>query len=277
MILKARKHFGPRDSFEAKLFLSLRGSVVSLTPFNRLPIHTATSSLTRLMQLQLFEGLFNDRINLTPEEWTQLVTNDLDVNTPDGEMLRSLPLAPTLLQRARTVHQKHTDPTQIRDEIWSIYQNCKETRRHIKARSVESDIFAVPTNKMSPSERALVARLIYSHNQRTYGHGLSITLFYNCVLNALGGTDPITTFDSQYLSEEGIALAERSNIYRPIEIGYLSICLTAAWAAATDQGLRDRIIRLVEYSDDFKLRGSRYMRRELEWTAEHLRLGRPFR
>lgn len=30
MILKARRHFGPRDPFETKLFLSLRGSVVSL-------------------------------------------------------------------------------------------------------------------------------------------------------------------------------------------------------------------------------------------------------
>lgn len=35
MILKARKHFGPRDPFETKLFLSLRGSVVSLAPGNR--------------------------------------------------------------------------------------------------------------------------------------------------------------------------------------------------------------------------------------------------
>lgn len=29
LILKARRHFGPRDQFETKLFLSLRGSVVS--------------------------------------------------------------------------------------------------------------------------------------------------------------------------------------------------------------------------------------------------------
>jgi hypothetical protein len=32
-ILKARKNFGPRDAFEAKLFLSMRGSVVRLILF----------------------------------------------------------------------------------------------------------------------------------------------------------------------------------------------------------------------------------------------------
>lgn len=90
---------------------------------------------------------------------------------------------------------------------------------------------------MTPSERALVAQLIYSHSQRTYGLGPAITLFYNCVLDAPGGTDAITLFDSQY-SEEVIALAERSNIYRPIGTRYLSICLTAAWRRRPIKGYR---------------------------------------
>lgn len=230
------------------------------------------------MKLQLFEGLFNDRINLMPDEWTQLVTNDLDTNTPGGEMLHSLSHAPALLQRARTIHQDHNDPSQVRDEIWSIYQSCKGTLSHHKARSVETEISAIPRNKTSPGERDLVAQFTYSHYQRTYGIGLAITLFYNCMLSALGGADAIAAFDAEYLAEEVMALAERSNIHRPIGTGYLSICLVVAWAATMDQSLRDRIMGpLVEYSSDFKLRDSRYMRSELEWTAEHLRLGTPFR
>lgn len=230
------------------------------------------------MTRQLFEGLLNDRINLTPEEWTQLVTNGLDANTPDGEMLGFLSLAPNLMQRARKIYQATTDPTGIRDEIWSIYRDCKQTLSHLKARSVENDLSAINTTKMTPSEQALVTQFTYAHYQRTYGIGLSITLFYNCILTALGAPDGVTAFDSNYLCQEVLALAERSNIYRPIGTGYLAICLTAAWAATLDQGLRDRIMGpLVEYSSDFRLRDDAYMLSELRWTAEHLWLGTPFR
>lgn len=165
----------------------------------------------------------------------------------------------------------------MHDEIWSLYQTCKETLSTLKARSAETDISAIPINKMSPSERALLVQFTYSHYERTYGIGLAITLLYNCMLNALGGSDAITTFDAQYLAEEVLALGERSNIYRPIGSGYLSICLVAAWAATRDQGLRDRIMGpLVEYTSDFRLRDPRYMWKELERTVEHLRLGTPF-
>lgn len=190
-------------------------------------------------------------------------------------MLRSLSLAPNLMQRVRSVHQTTAEAPELRDGIWSIYQDCKQNLSQLKARSVENNVSAINMVERTSSERALVVQLTYSHYQRTYGIGLAITLFYNCMLSALGAGDGVTSFDASYLGEEVLALAERSSMYRPIGAGYLIVCLTAAWAATTDQQLRTRLMGpLVDYNADFKLRDSKYMLRELQLTAEHLRLHR---
>ncbi|CAI7601009.1 unnamed protein product [Penicillium manginii] len=196
-ILKARKDFGPRDAFEAKLFLSMRGSV-------------------------LFEGIFNDRINLTPEEWDNLVRNDYDSSTPEGQMLLNLSKAPNLMRRGREALRTATDTTSLRDEVWSIYQDCKTNLSTMKHRSVENDLSEL-YKTASPAGRKFILEFGFAHYQRTYGIGLACTLVFNCILSALdaygsrresgqggGAGGGITEFDATYLSEEVLALAKRS-------------------------------------------------------------------
>ncbi|KAJ5899551.1 transcriptional regulator family: Fungal Specific TF [Penicillium taxi] len=247
-ILKARKSFGPRDEFEKKLFLSLRGSV-------------------------LFEGLFNDKIDLTPEEWHDLVRSEFDETTPDGRILRCLSHGPDLMRRIKHTHKTGGDKTNLHEEVWSTYQTCKMNLSEIKLRASENDIAALNTTQMSRTEK-LIAKLMYAHYQRTYGIGLTITLFFNGLLRVLGVRDGIATFDANYLAEEALALAERSVIYRPVGAAYLIFCLTFAWVATSEPRLRRSIMdALYDYNDDFKIRDSGKLEKDLESSFDHFHLG----
>ncbi|KAJ5173146.1 hypothetical protein N7492_005739 [Penicillium capsulatum] len=252
-ILRVRQQFRPQDPFEQKLFLSLRGVV-------------------------LFEGLFNDRIKLSPQEWDDLVRNDFDGSTPDGRILLNLSRAPGLMHRGRETLSTGVDQTGVRDEVWSVYQTCKMNLSAIKLRLDENKDPTLEITGLSPTQKSFVRQAAYSNYQRMYGIGLVITLFFNCMLGALGAHDEMTVFDGTYLAEEVLALAEASRAYRPIGAGYLLVALTVAWAAVPDPDLRDRImVVLKDYHGDFKIRDSGCMIQELEGITEHLRLGTPFR
>ncbi|KAJ5759272.1 hypothetical protein N7520_006428 [Penicillium odoratum] len=251
-ILKARKQCSPRDLFEKKLFLSLRGSV-------------------------LFEGLFNDRINLTQKEWDELVTNEFDEHTPEGRILQCLARGPNVMCRGRYILQAGIDPVSIRAEIWPLYQKCKENLLDLKKRAINNDISTVDMAQVSKGAEKFVQEFFYAHYQRTYGIGLVVTLFFNCMLGALGTGNDGVFFDATELAEEVLALAERSVIYRPVGAGYLLICLSAAWAATSDTVLKAKLlVALNDYQADFRIRDPTHLTHELEWTAEHLRLGVPF-
>ncbi|KAJ5650673.1 transcriptional regulator family: Fungal Specific TF [Penicillium longicatenatum] len=255
-ILQARKQCKPRDLFEKKLFLSLRGSV-------------------------LFEGLFNDRINLTQAEWDDLVTSEFDQNTPEGRILGCLARGPDLMRRGRQILQTGTDATLIRAEILTLYQICQVNLLELKARAIENDVSSVDMTSFSKRAEKAVRDFFYAHYQRTYGVGLVVTLFFNCMLGALVTNaydgDSVSA-DATELAEEVLALAERSAIYRPVGAAYLLICLAAAWAATSDPVLKAKVrVALNDYRGDFRMRDPTYLSQELEWTAEHLRLGIPFR
>ncbi|KAJ5928939.1 hypothetical protein N7466_007895 [Penicillium verhagenii] len=258
-ILKARRQCTPRDLFEKKLFLSLRGSV-------------------------LMEGLFNERINLTQKEWDELVTNEFDQNTPEGRILQCLAHGPDLGRRARHVLQVGMDPTYTRAEICTLYQTCKENLHELKSRAINNDISAIDMTNVPKATEKHVREFFYAHYQRTYGIGLVVTLFFNCMLGALVADDlgdesgQIVSADGTKLAAEVLALADRSVIYRPIGAGYLLICLTAAWAATREPVLKAKIMTaLNDFNGDFKVKDPGHFRQELEWTAERLRLGVPFR
>lgn len=281
-ILKARKKSKPRDLFEKKLFLSLRGSVVNY-PHNPPPAFRCLHSLHTgiLMTSQLFEGLFNDRISLTQKEWDDLVTSEFDENSPEGRILGCLAQGPDLMRRGRQVLQVGTDVTFIRAEVLTLYQKCKVNLLELKTRAIINDVSSVDMTSFSKRAEKSVREFFYAHYQRTYGIGLVVTLFFNCMLGALVTNDEediIVCSDAAELAEEVLALAERSVIYRPVGAGYLLICLAAAWAATNDPMLKAKVMAALEdYREDFRVRDPVYLSHELDWTAEHLRLGVPFR
>ncbi|KAJ5610247.1 transcriptional regulator family: Fungal Specific TF [Penicillium lagena] len=253
-ILKARKQFIPRDEFERKVFLSLRGTVF----------------LSLLMVLfKLFEGLFNHKISLSPHEWDNLVASELDRGTPDGQILHYLSRAPGIMRRGKEELRLGHDITEIRNETRSIYEACKTILAELKARDAAGTLPGV-----GPTSSA-IATILHAHVQRTYGIGLAIVVFFNCMLGALDPNDKLLAPEMTYFAREVVSLAYRSAIYRPIGAAYIIVVLHVALAATTDPQMRELLQHTMgEYQKD-KLFGTETlgMRDELENTARHMRFG----
>ncbi|KAJ5225863.1 hypothetical protein N7468_007088, partial [Penicillium chermesinum] len=252
-ILRARRSFGPRDEFEKKLFMSLRGSV-------------------------LFEGLFNDRICLSDNEWNDLVRSDADQNTPEGRILLLLTQGPSIIGRGRAILECSTDSTSLRDEVWTIYQTCKTELSELKRRWIESDFASFDLTSIPQHKVSYVSPFLASHYERTYGIGLMVTLVFNCMLSALSPMDAVVEFDATYMSEEVLILAERGHQYRPMASGYLLLCASVAWIATTNRALKEKLMLILsDYRGDFQVREMTFMMKEIGWVGEHLRLGRSYR
>ncbi|KAF4763718.1 hypothetical protein HAV15_001717 [Penicillium sp. str.  len=243
-ILHARKNFGPRDDFERKLFLSLRGSM-------------------------LFEGLYNDAIDLSSEEWDALVKNDFDQDQPEGQILRYLARAPVIMKRGKQAIRDGEDVTPLTMEVRPIYENCKLLLGELKARTV-----AFETSELSTMPQAFMARILRAHYLRTHGIGLAITTVFNCILQALDPSDYACRIESRSLVGDTLVHAQKSNVYRPVGAGYVIMCLSAAWAATSDPQLRFMVeVALIDYHGDFVNQNCVNIPRELERASENLWLG----
>ncbi|CAI7564620.1 unnamed protein product [Penicillium crustosum] len=244
-ILHARRNFGPRDDFERKLFLSLRGSL-------------------------LFEGLYNDAIDLSSEEWDALAKSDFDQDQPDGQILRCLARAPVIMKRGKQAIRDGEDLTLLAMEVRPIYEKCKLLLGELKARTV-----AFETSELDTMPQAFMARILRAHYLRTHGIGLGITTFFNCILQALDPGDYTCRVESRSLVGDILVHAQKSNVYRPVGAGYVIMCLSAAWAATSDPQLRSMVeVALIDYHGDFLNHTCVNIPRELERASENLWLGR---
>jgi hypothetical protein len=263
-ILRARKNFGPRDEFERKLFLSLRGSVVSKPTF-------PSSHKTNANNTKLFEGLYNEKIDLSPTEWESLVQNDYDANLPEGRMMLCLTKAPTLIKRGKHAIRTGQDLTKLKSEIQPIYEQCKEILAELKNRKTSFEASTPETS--SPT---FMAQVLKAHYLRTYGLGLTIAMFFNCIMQALNLDDSTFAAESTSFVEETLEHAAQSNVYRPVGAGYVILCLYAAWAATPDPQLRLSVeLALLDYHDDFKHNPVTDLPYHLDCVSEHIWLGAP--
>ncbi|KAI2717879.1 transcriptional regulator family: Fungal Specific TF [Penicillium roqueforti] len=242
-ILHARKNFGPRDDFERKLFLSLRGSV-------------------------LFEGLYNDAIDLSSEEWDSLVKNDFDQDQPEGQILRCLARAPVLMRRGKQAIRDGEDLMLLTMEVRPIYEKCKLILGELQVRTVEFEKSGLTMTE------TFMGRILRAHYLRTHGIGLAITTFFNCILQALDPSDYTCMVESKSLVKETLEHAQKSNVYRPVGAGYVIMCLSAAWAVTADPELRSMVeAALIDYHGDFVTRDVVNIPKELEQASVNLRLG----
>jgi hypothetical protein len=217
----------------------------------------------------LFEGLYNDAIDLSAEEWDALVRNDFDQDYPEGRILRCLSKAPVLIKRGKQATLNCEDRRHLTEEIRSIYEKCKLLLEELKARKVECE-----STDLGSNPKTFLPRLLQAHYLRTYGIGLAITIVFNCMLQALSPNDYTYTTESTSLVEETLSHAEESNMYRPVGAGYIIMCLAAAWAATSDPDLRSRVEAiLLDYHDDFTIKNRRNIYPYLEWSRNNLWLG----
>ncbi|KAL4806081.1 hypothetical protein BDV18DRAFT_138644 [Aspergillus unguis] len=225
-VLKARKSLAPRDSFEQMLLLSLRGPV-------------------------LFEGLFNPHIDFTPQEWKELVENDLDAQTPESEMLLNLSRVRDILFRAKNNPDGLAGLLILQAEIRSLYAKTRKI----------CDIFRVglkevedPGENGPPNPHGLPPAWIHAHIQRFYGLAVSIALYINYAAVALRTPDLDLIPDATYLAMEMIDIAENAMQYRPFGAGYVIIGLIAASVAIDNPPLQDLIHSWIDdYRQDFHM------------------------
>ena len=189
-------------------------------------------------------------------------------------MLQCLAQGPNLLRRAR--HALHTgdDTFVIRGEIMSNYRTCKAILAEMNARSVEDDLAHLNASQTNARTRDFIKNVLVAHYDRTYGIGLTVALFFHCMLSGLNAHDETTLFDADDYAQEALDLAERAVVYRPLGAGYMIFSLQAAWIATPDPELRNRLLNaLVDFQNDYQIWSKKQLVHALEWTADYLCLG----
>ncbi|KAL6230369.1 hypothetical protein BDW75DRAFT_223002 [Aspergillus navahoensis] len=220
-ILKARRSCAPRDNFERVLLLSLRGPV-------------------------LFEGVFNPRIDLTPEEWTELVQNELDARAPEGEMLLNLSRVRDILSRVKTNENGLAGLLILQAETRSLYT---KTRKISHLFRVELHDIENPGQNSPPNPHGLSPTWLHAHTQRLYGLAITIALYMNYILKAMRTIDPDLLADANYFALEMVTIAENAIQYRPFGAGYVIVGLIAALMTVENPELRTL---LQAWFDDYR-------------------------
>lgn len=154
-------------------------------------------------------------------------------------------------------------------EVRQIYEKCKLILSGLKARTVEFEM-----TQLSTMTETFMSRILRAHYLRTHGIGLAITMFFNCILQALDPSDCTCMVESRSLVKDTLVHAQKSNMYRPVGAGYVIMCLSAAWAVTADTHLRSMVeATLIDYHGDFMTHNDVNIPRELERASENLRLG----
>ncbi|KKK21013.1 hypothetical protein ARAM_005093 [Aspergillus rambellii] len=223
-ILKARKSCAPRDEFERALLLSLRGPV-------------------------LFEGLVNPNIQLTADEWKDMVENELDSTAPEGLILRCLSRVPDILRRARNNPNGQAGILSLQTEMKALYSTVREVCDQFRDRLLEIE------TPGGSNGHTLTPGMFHAHYQRMYGLVVTIALYMNYMLIALGTNDRHLKPDGTFLATEMLNIAENAIIYRPFGSGYVPLGLMAGWVAIDNKPLRTLIERsIADYQQDFNHR-----------------------
>ncbi|KAL4983503.1 hypothetical protein BDW68DRAFT_168820 [Aspergillus falconensis] len=225
-ILKARRSYAPRDNFERLLLLSLRGPV-------------------------LFEGLFNPRIDLTPEEWTELVQNELDARAPEGEMLLNLSRVRDILSRVKTNENGLAGLLILQAEARSLYIKTRNICDMFRAELHEIEN---PGQNSPPNPYGFSPTWLHAHTQRFYGLAITIALYINYILGVMRTIDPDLSTDVSYLALEMVTIAENAIQYRPFGAGYVIVGLIAALMTVENPKLRTLLQAWFDdYRGDFKM------------------------
>jgi hypothetical protein len=244
-IIKVRSYYNPRDDFEKELLLSLRGPI-------------------------LFEALINPKICFSPEEWKTLVESEIDEGTPEGQMMRCLAKAPSLMQRGRAGLRDQVDLTAVVSETRQQYSILKEILQEMEDRynTVRDD--GIPRS-------TIMLTKVHAHYQRIYGLALAVCLIFNCIYRALDPAYMELDIDAKDFSEKVLCLAEEAAPYRPLGASYILLCLITAWCGSRDEGTKQLVEAAyvdyrMDFPEDFQADATPSARAWLEYSCQRLYL-----
>ncbi|EFE43792.1 hypothetical protein TRV_01470 [Trichophyton verrucosum HKI 0517] len=241
-LLRARRYYDPNDEFESKLILSLRGPVV-------------------------FEGLLNQKIQFTPEEWKTLVENHLDGVTPEGRMMRGVAKVPGLLNRARKARKDGVTDENLLIDALAAYHMAKGAADELREKYKKAGL--PPKGEFSFKDPIVMAHSFY---QRSFGLSLPVVIILSCVVTGIDPGNAVVVDPSIYI-DEILEIAGSAMIYRPLAASFVPMCLMMAWISTGDLARRKTIeAALKAYENDYAEGQAVVMTPKVEQISRMLRL-----
>ena len=236
-ILKMRGFSGPRDEFESKLLLTLRGPVV-----------TTLCCFTEVHRLifQVMEALDNHNIHLSRQEWKDLIQTplkDVDTNTA---WLKCLACVPDLMQRGSIALYQNRRPETLADleiETVALLEDCKANITMLRERFKAPDFGSSELRTLAQSHP--VRTLVYSQYLRLLALALTTGIILSCIVCALQGNNVNVYEEVSQWSEEIFQLAELGIPLQPLGSMAMVLCLPIAWIGAANQNSREKIYALL--------------------------------
>ena len=187
---------------------------------------------------------------MTRQQWEDLVSNQFDIETVDGQMMKCLAMLPELMQRGRYALRSPSQPTctllHIQMEVRHFRDSFGPKLESLRKRWIDSDS-SVSMQFVSPHLKAI----LHAHYSRSYGMALAIEILINCILAALEGSTGDLNDESSQLSDEVLNLAKVVDRYRPLGTLYMIISLVAAWVGTPDPTKKEIVrARLIIYQRD---------------------------
>lgn len=226
-VLKHRGFHGPDDKFEKILLMTLRGPVVGPSSVNFEVFSTNF--------LKIFEALWNDNIQLSQQEWRDLVLSKLENSSNITAWLTYLATVPDLRRRCMYAMQyasTYSSPilADLAFEIKSTLERCNIHIIELRER----------LNGMSG--------LLYVDRVRLLSMALFTGIIFSCMYHALSCRPLRSDSDAAQWSREILQLAYIAVKYQPLGSMTMIVCLEVAWLGAADVDVRREIkILLAEY------------------------------
>ena len=218
----------------------------------------------------MFEGLFNDKIRFTPEEWKTLVENELDGITPEGQMMRCLARFPDFTRRGQRLRRGDSEDPDLLDEVQTEYLKMKTVVQDLNIKIPDAAEVAANPSPVWSLQAPLFLHFLYS---RGYGLALTISIIFNRMLDALGFEDHRLDSESTSFAQEIVTLAEQSHRYRPLGSSYIILCLIAASGGTNDEEtILSAKAAIDDYKNDFPWRDEICATVKWDWVSQNLRL-----
>ena len=226
--VKIYRHRGQREgcnAFENSLISTLRGPV-------------------------LFEAIFNSNINLTAEEWNDLVGFG---NNKPNDTIEYIMRALRLMREGGFVMDCKAVNHVLSPSIEFEAQMLR--RRYLPILAGLQDSFyasETPTQGQKPDVDAIV-ELKRCHRLRMYGLGLFVAILLNYIISTTGVPQAEILDESERHAEEVVFLARVATRYRPLGAGIFAICLPTAWIISRNVKTKIAAEELrLEYEKDFR-------------------------
>lgn len=181
----------------------------------------------------LFEGLMNEKIQLSTSEWRTLVDSHLDGQNAGGLVMRSLVKVPEFRARGRRVLAGQAEDATLLEEMRNNYTSMKDL--------IREQLLLLAKVEAKMGDAALRSPLViqaHSHLQRMSGISLVVGIILNCVLSAIDPDKTTLSVDSAYFSGELWRISQEATVYRPLGSSYVPLLLVAAWIGSTDMVTR---------------------------------------